>query len=179
MFESALLLGETERSIDLATAKGRSIKNLVEVHPPPPHSIKNYALLVSQSGAGWKERKPATGRYNCAGHVWASRRTSIFEVAEFNAIIDDDGYRRLGQNEPVLPGDIATYVDQDNRDEILHVGRVYFLAPGITSTSKPIPWIISKWNSTSGESLHSAYDVPYRKDFPNLGIFFLTDRPAA
>ncbi len=54
--------------------------------------------------------------------------------------------------------------------------EVYTLTEGLTQTSARIPWVISKWNSTSGESLHEVYDVHYRKDF-NLEVRFYTDRP--
>ena len=176
MFEVAASLGNTEKSIALATRKGRAIQNFVELHPPPAHSIRQYELLVRKHGSRWRERKPPTGWYNCAGHVWASRRTAIFEPEEYVAIIADDGYHRLDPNEPVVVGDIAVYVDLDSGDEILHVGRVFGTGPGIAEGSKPIPLVISKWNSTCGESLHEAHDVPYNKDF-NLEVRYFTDRP--
>jgi hypothetical protein len=177
MFEVAAALGDTEREIPLATARGAKIDNLVEIDPPPPHSVRAYEALVAACGKGWKERKPATGRYNCAGHVWASRRTTILDVKMYVLIIRDDGYRRLGDAEQVFPGDIAVYADGEEGGEILHVGRVYRLLPGLTPESPLIPYVISKWNSTSGESLHAVFDVPYQKHFPGLLIYFLTDRP--
>jgi hypothetical protein len=109
--------------------------------------------------------------------VWASRRTSILEPADWKLIIDDDGYRLLENDEPVFPGDIVAYVDEEKEGEILHVGRVYYLAEGLTPQSKRLPWVISKWNSTSGESLHSMYDVPYTASF-RVGYKLYTDRPA-
>jgi hypothetical protein len=176
MFEEAQRLGDTERKIALETRLGRPIENYVEVDPPPFHSRNQYQALVDRCGRDWRERKPATGVYNCAGHVWASRRTTILDPEDWKRILDDDGYRELQNGEVPWPGDIVAYLDQDQGGEILHVGRVYHLARGLAEGSPPIPWVISKWNSTSGESLHQVYDNPYRRDF-NVGIRFYTDRP--
>jgi hypothetical protein len=177
MFEKALLLGETERKILLATRDGNdTIDNYVEVHPPPPHSCQQYQELVRLFGGNWKERKPPTGYYNCAGHVWANRRTTILCPNLMRRFLDEDGYRRLTEQQLIWPGDVAVYVDLDASDEILHVGRVYRLKEGFTPASRPMPWVISKWNSTSGESLHQAYDVPYSKEY-HFEVRFYTDRP--
>jgi hypothetical protein len=177
VFDSAKLLGDTERKIVVHTRLGHSIDNYVEVDPPPAHCYSQYALFVKTHGARWKERKPPTGVYNCAGHVWASRRTTILEPESWRRILEDDGYRPLLPRESPWPGDIVLYLDQDANGEILHVGRVFELAPGLTESSARIPWVISKWNSTFGESLHRAYDVPYGANF-NFEVRFYTDRPA-
>jgi hypothetical protein len=176
MFDEAQRLGDTERKIALETRLGRPIDNYVEVDPPPSHSYDKYRLVVDRYGKNWLERKPSTGIYNCAGHVWASRRTTILDAAEWKLILDDDGYRPLRDGERPWPGDIAVYIDRDEDDEILHVGRVYTLGRGLTDASSPIPWVMSKWDSTSGESLHQAPDVPYRIEF-NFGVRYYTDRP--
>ena len=176
MFEEVVILGPTERSIPLATRMGTPIPNLVE-NDPPAHAVSQYRQLVARYGGEWRERKPATGVYNCAGLVWASRRTCILESPAWERIIQEDGYRRLRLGEKIHPGDIAIYVDRDKNNEILHVGRVYRIKPGLAEGASPIPWVISKWNSTSGESMHQAYDVPYTRDF-NFEARFYTDRPA-
>jgi len=176
MFELAAILGNTEREILLATFKNRKINNAV--HPDPTDLDKRrYALFVNKyRGASCKERKPITGIYNCAGHVWASRRTSIFEPAEWTKILEEDGYRQLKQRENLLPGDIAVYVRDDN-NEIWHVARVCGLAPGLTRESEPFAEVISKWGSISGEFLHLVHDVPFgAQGFP-CEIRFCTDRP--
>jgi hypothetical protein len=177
MFEKAKRLGDTERSIALETRLGTPIKNLIETHPPPFYCCNKYRLTVDRFGADWKERKPATGIYNCAGHVWASRRTSILDPQLMKLILEEDGYRRLAPGEKPCPGDIAVYVDLDAQDEILHVGRVYGFERGLADGSPPIPLIISKWDSTSGESLHRAHDVHYGSLGFCFQIRYYTDRP--
>jgi hypothetical protein len=176
MFQPAVILGNTEREILLATFKNNKIRNVVQPQPNE-HDIRQYArFLTKYRGNSWEERKPITGIYNCAGHVWASRRTSILEPAEWEKILDEDGYRPLRRNEKPSPGDIAIYVRQDN-SEIWHVARVYGSAPGITSESEPFPRIISKWGPIAGEFLHLAHDVPFgAQGFP-CDVRYHTDRP--
>jgi hypothetical protein len=147
------------------------------VDPPPEHTRNLYRLYVQKYGGNWRERKPATGIYNCAGLVWACRRTTILDPQDWQLIIGDDRYRWLGRDELPCPGDIAVYVDRSANDEILHVGRVFTLSEGITNDARPIAWIISKWNSTSGESMHQAHDVPYAHQGFDIGIRYCTDRP--
>jgi|GEM_PF-450968 len=177
MFEEAQLLGNTERKIILQTRLGNTIQNYVEVDPPPPHSCRIYRLFANKYGGNWRERKPPTGTYNCAGHVWACRRTTILDPAEWTKILEDDGYRQLADGESPWPGDIAIYVDRDKDDEILHVGRVYKMIDGLQPSSLRIPLVMSKWNSTSGESVHQVHDDPYRKEGFNVRVKFYTDRP--
>ena len=71
MFEELRLLGSTEKSIVVQTRKGTPIDNLVEIEPGEAEG-RRYRLLLEKYGRHWEERKPATGVYNCAGHVWAS-----------------------------------------------------------------------------------------------------------
>ena len=140
MFEILAGFGETEKGIDLATSLGTPIKNLVELDLPPSFVAIRYQDFLKSYGQQWVPRKPVTGRYNCAGHVWASRRTTILEVAEYHKIIREDGYRRISQDEWVMPDDIAVYEDGDQPCEIMHVARVYKLEPGLTPKT-PIPWL--------------------------------------
>jgi hypothetical protein len=177
MFDELRLLGSTERRIVVQTRRGTSLRNLVELEPGFPERQK-YQLLLKRYGGNWIERKPPTGAYNCAGHVWASRRTALLEEADWRTILEEDDYRRLGDAERPAPGDLVLYINTAAR-EILHVGMILELRPGIGPDSTKIPWILSKWNSTSGEVLHWVSDVPYnRQGFP-VRIEYWTDRPAA
>jgi hypothetical protein len=111
--------------------------------------------------------------------VWASRRTSVLEPVVWQQILADDGYRMVLDREIIHPGDLALYVDLENEDEILHVGRVYLVQEGLAPGARPIPWVLSKWDSTSGECMHQCYDVFYFKVFAAIEVRFFTDRPAA
>jgi len=173
MFEALKLLGSSEKSIALQTRVGRDIANLIELEPGY-QQVKAYERLLERHGAKWRIRKPPTGIYNCAGHVWASRRTSILDPREWQKIIADDGYRPLGDGESPMPDDIVAYVDRKSA-EIIHLARIIFLADGLAGSKLKIPWAASKWNSTAGETCHSIFDAPY--DLGDHDIRYLTDRP--
>lgn len=137
---------------------------------------QRYRALLDKYGQRWTKRKPATGIYNCAGHVWASRRTSILDPQDWQVILRDDDYRLLNESEAPVPGDLVLYLDQANR-EALHVGRILGLSPGVASGAQEIPWVLSKWNSTSGEVMHSVHDVPYHSQGIPVAVEYWTDRP--
>jgi hypothetical protein len=174
MFERIRLLGLTEQSIIVQTRRGRNIRNVIELDPGEPERRK-YDRLVQQYGRYWIKRKPACGAYNCAGHIWASRRTAILEDAEWLMILEDDGYRRLETLEPSASGDLMVY--RDRQLGFLHVGVVHELRQGVTEDSPRIPWMLSKWDSTSAEVLHHYQDVPFDKQGFALVIECWTDRP--
>jgi hypothetical protein len=181
MFEQWRLLGSTERSIVVQTHKGRNIENIVEVEAGE-HERRKYELLLRQYGRSWEHRKPATGIYNCVGHVWASRRTMVLKNLDLQVkmILDDDGYRRVNeQAEPVMPGDVVIYRERGRGEDdgFIHVGIVHELREGVSPRSPRIPWVLSKWDSTSGEVLHHFMDVPFEKQGFPFVCEFRTDRP--
>jgi len=138
--------------------------------------MRKLRLLIERCGANWQERKPPAGEYNCAGLVWASRRTAIYEPGLWLRIIEEDTYRLLTPVEEPLPGDVAAYIDVE-RDEMLHVGRVVDLRPAFQGGTL-IPWILSKWSDVAGEYFHSFRDHPYDMLGFKVRIAFYTDRPA-
>jgi hypothetical protein len=175
MLEELKLLGPTERSIVVQTRKGTPVENLIELEPGEPE-CRRYRLLLQRFGQNWKERKPACGVYNCAGHVWASRRTSILADEAWRIILREDGYRLLLDTETPIPGDLALYADEPG--ELLHVGMILEVQKGFDDESPRMAWVLSKWNSTSGEVMHFAHDVPYGKQGIPFKIQYWTDRPA-
>jgi hypothetical protein len=176
MFEEFKLLGTTERSIVVQTRKGTPIDNLVEIEPGELE-LRRYQLFLRKFGQNWKERKPAVGVYNCAGHVWASRRTSILADDVWQIILREDGYRSLSGTELPVAGDLVLYVDGDN-GKYLHVGMILELVDGVTRESRKIPKVLSKLNSAFGEVVHNERDVPYDKQGISAKIEYWTDRPA-
>ncbi len=90
-FQQLVLLGSTERSITLCTRLGTNIKNSIELGPDE-NRIRVFNALINKHPQ-WELRVPPVGGYNCVGHVWASRRTGVFEDAEIHRIFEDDGYR--------------------------------------------------------------------------------------
>ena len=174
MFQEAALLGPAERSIVVQTRKGTNLKNAIQ--PEPGYQQRQfYQALLGEYGAGWEQRKPATGVYNCAGHVWASRRTALLDPTEWRIILDEDDYRRIGENETPSPGDLALYIDKID-GEILHVARVLELRAGVAAHARRMPWLLSKWNASSGEVMHFAHDVPYGTQGIPFEIEYWTDR---
>jgi len=174
VFQEAKLLGPTERSIVVQTRKGTDLKNAIQ--PAPGFQQRQfYRALLQRYGTRWEERKPATGLYNCAGHVWASRRTALLDPTEWRMILDEDDYRRIRENETPSPGDLVLYIDKAD-DEILHVGRVLELRPGVAPEAIRIPWVLSKWDAKSGEVMHFAHDVPYGTQGIAFEIEYWTDR---
>jgi len=173
MFELQRLQGSSTPGIVLQTHCGRNIENslgltITEVH------LRRYEVLVKNYGDRWKQRKPPSGEYNCAGHVWASRRTCIYEPADWKRIIADDGYR---QTPSPMPDDIVIY--SDPHGEILHIARVLELREGITEESSHYPWVVSKWSDWGGESCHFAHDHPFNTSGFVVSTNYWTDRPRA
>jgi hypothetical protein len=175
MFEELKLLGPTEKSIVVQTRKGTSIENLIEVDSGETEQ-RRYRLLLERFGQNWRERKPSTGVYNCAGHVWASRRTSILKDDCWQTILEEDDYRSLSNDESPMPGDLVLYVDDENVN-YLHVGLILEMTDGVSPESPKIPLVLSKWNSTSGEVIHHEHDVPYSRQEIPVKIEYWTDRP--
>lgn len=176
MLEFLRFGGSSERRIALQTRLASPIPNS-QAPEPDSQSIAVFQRLLSKH-PGWSLRKPPCGIYNCAGQVWASRRTAIYEQEWYERILQDDGYRRLGVGEEPSHTDLAIYLMTDTGN-ILHVGIVTELRQlvqfGTSRSSQEIPWILSKWNDASGEVLHHFNDVPYEKNV--WEVCFWTDRP--
>jgi hypothetical protein len=175
LFQGAKLLGSPRNDLPLATRKGNDIPN--EIIPPPDEAeCRKLDAFIKQYGAQWEQRKPHMGVYNCAGHVWASRRTAILDEDAVWLILRDDGYRVLRTGESPMQGDLVLYWHRpaSGKDLWLHVGMVCEIR--ILGTVR-IPWIISKWGATAGEWLHRCDDVPYDKQGFTTRVEFRTDRP--
>jgi hypothetical protein len=111
--------------------------------------------------------------------VWASRRTAILEEEDWRLILREDGYRRLSENEEPVPDDLAVYVDRSSgRAGFLHVARILEVRAGLAPDSDKIPWVVSKWDSVSGEALHHVHDVAYGRQGFEFRVEYWTDRPA-
>ncbi len=155
-------LGSSGRSIVLQTHGGNDIPNQIGLEPEPRHLAK-YKAIFDRHKIGWVERKPPSGVYNCVGHVWACRRTSVFDDLErhLRTIFDDDKYRLVSwPDERLFVGDLVTYwVSVGDNKTFLHVGIVVELRK-IIEGSTELPWILSKWDDTSGEVLHHYQDHP-------------------
>jgi hypothetical protein len=172
MFELERLQGADEKGIALQTRTGRDIRNSLGLELTHRH-YRLYKLLVEKHGENWQQRKVPSGEYNCAGHVWASRRTCIYEEDDWRMILSEDGFR---QTRKPMPDDLVIYVEKDQG--ILHIGRIVELRAGLVEGSRRIPWIVSKWNDWSGEVCHFEHDHPLQELGFDVAIEYWTDRLA-
>ncbi len=174
MFEAARLLGPTTRSIVLQTHLGNKIVNEIAL-APDEGSIRKYERLLANH-PHWSKRRPPYGICNCVGHVWASRRTAVYENLDSQVIrvFDDDGYTALDwPRESLWLGDLVTYWDSAKRHKgFFHVGIVFEIR-SLPDGTQQIPWILSKWDDSSGEVLHHYKEVPFSDD---IEAEFWTDR---
>lgn len=181
MFNSPFLAGDTTRAIVVQTRTGHSVVNEITL-PPSPKAVAQFTALTRRF-ANWQVRKPPTGGYNCAGHVWASRRTGIFDDLDAQAlqILNDDGYRPLGGMADARPGDLALYWETVSpRTNLHHVGIVFELRSPLLVTGgqklAPHPWVLSKFDAFAGEALHHFSEVFFYEN-AEFTVEFWTDRP--
>ena len=166
-FGPLMLLGVTERKLVLATGRGNPIENVIELEPD--NRTKRKWAAIRAKYPYWKERRPDTGVYNCAGMVWASWRTTI--LGEYNEILRDDGFRKLRPAELAQQGDLVLYVDGGLH---VHVGVVQGFEHGLVADGPPVPIVLSKWDSVSGEYFHRLNDHPFGG---SVVVELWTDRP--
>lgn len=175
MFQLLKLGGTPESGIALATRGGTPIPNC-QAPNISSASIRKFRRLLQNHNL-WHERKPPCGLYNCFGHVWASRRTAIYEQTAVELIFREDRYRPLRSNESPECGDVVLYCCSGQHRSILHVGLVCELRRLISANMQvglPIPWVLSKWDDSSGEVLHQFNDIPWKQN--EVTIAFLTER---
>jgi hypothetical protein len=172
MFEAARALEPQPLVISLYTIKGTPIYGFMECEASDIDERKFQAITKSH-GSNWIIRKQATGRYNCAGHVFANRRVTILKPEDWVKILVDDGYEDFEDESYANPGDLAAYVDRMS-GEIVHLAQIVRLDRLFTGATKSRLMALSKWNSTSGEVLHDIYQSPYSMDLPK--VVFWTDR---
>jgi hypothetical protein len=174
MFQPAIILGDTQSSIILHTRLGNPIENSIEPDPGEPGRQK-FERLTRRFGSQWEVRRPAVGRYNCAGLVFANRRTSIFAPDLYLQIFSEDGYTKFNDVSSTRCGDVVAYAEQDG-GEIVHLALIMSFRPGISDLSPLVPMALSKWDSAMGEVVHNIYTVPYDLT-SDYRIEFWTDRP--
>jgi hypothetical protein len=114
---------------------------------------------VRLSVASADRLQPPTGRYNCHGLVFASRRTNIPAAGDdinIAHLLRADGYERV-VGLP-RPGDVAAYVDP--RGDIEHTG---FVSTVEHVGSTPVIHVWSAWG-VLGEFRHRVDQTPYSRN---------------
>jgi hypothetical protein len=142
--------------------------------PPDAGQIMAYHHLVAANQSVWEQRKDACGVYNCAGHVWASRRTSIYLDRMYQEILDEE-YTIVPAGQSPKVGDLAVYRDRPSTP-IFHIGMVMELRKLVIGNNvTTTPWVLSKMSDAFGEVLHpwNNYDTP---GHTNPHVSFWTDK---
>jgi hypothetical protein len=175
MFDNVRLFGTPMQGLALETRAKNVVRNVVGLEKVTWGQKKKFEDMCAKFH--WEVRRPPTGAYNCAGHVWASRRAGLHETADYEMILTDDGYRELDQNETPRPGDLVLY-RLVGSGEPIHVGEVIQMRAlaGVVG-ARGIPWVLSKFDSTSGEAMHTVENVPYASQGLQYQYEYRTDRP--
>jgi hypothetical protein len=147
-----------ERSIQLTTYLGNDIPNSIDLDPTAGMialARDAHAGLINTVGV--RQVGPPTGRYNCHGLVFASRRTGIpAPGVDTTGLIDrvpqDDQFARVLESE-VREGDVALWRQER---EVAHTGIVCY------TERVPIRLIFvwSMWGGL-GEFVHRIPLSPY------------------
>lgn len=103
-------------------------------------------------------RTKATGRYNCHGLTFGSRRTCIDEAYSISRILSDDSYKLVAINH-IMPGDVVLYFDGDGT--VSHSGIVVEVPDSLPM----FPRVVSKWGVAGAEYLHWVHRSPYGTDY--------------
>lgn len=144
-----------KHSIPLATRCGNHIPNerRMEHCPQQLKAAQEYML----KGHPGRTPRSLSSTFNCMGHVFACRRTCIEPEYFIKLIAKDDGYRRLGETENPMPGDVAVYVSQRSHT-VEHIGVIIDVGVDIMKARVPLK-VLSQFGS-DGEYLHKADDLP-------------------
>jgi hypothetical protein len=147
------------RTIPAATYDGQNIPNSIDLDLGPSmvefqrRSLRRGNLVLT----GLSTLGPPTGRYNCHGLVFGSRRTNIppcgmRDDVEIDALLSRDEYERISG----LPrlGDIAIY--RAPSGEIQHSGFV----SRVEQLGEPNIFVWSKWGALE-EFEHKVLCCPY------------------
>ena len=151
------------RRLALQAYDGWDIPNSIDPDPTPglvalAKESHRFAVAAAKAELG-----PPTGRYNCHGLVFASRRTNIPPINMPNAV-DIDELLRRDQYERVEPpprvGDVVVY---RGPQEIEHTGLVSWVdtvSSSGTLLRMPVVFVWSMWGGL-GEFEHRTHASPY------------------
>jgi len=162
--------------IPLATRTGRAIPN-VQDPDMPPWRIEQYLRRFRKLFPRPELRRGPTGRYNCHGMTFASRRTQILAPDSRETITEivmnilgDDGYREIRLQE-AMQGDVVVYYDGN---EISHTGIIVEIESDDRVIGGRAVKVMSKWGP-GGEYLHYVNECP-DAGTPGKKATYWTDR---
>lgn len=140
-------------AIALATHLGTDITN--ETCSPAVKADQRSGRARAE--ARFSERfvrvRPPIAGYNCFGHVFAARRTILYD-ADVELILVEDGFAEIAKRD-MAPDDVVVYADDRGP---IHVAKVLRREPRVVQaggSSGHIEWkVLSKFDDVSGEYEH-------------------------
>lgn len=102
--------------------------------------------------------RPPIAGYNCAGQVFAGRRTTILDLGLIHRILDEDGFSDVTS---LMAGDVVVYSDDDGPMHAARVARLDEQSVGLLETGGPtvtFTLVHSKFDDMSGEYEHRVDD---------------------
>lgn len=143
------------QALKLETRGRRWVKNVLRPETPP--ALMRIRIEVTLQECSDARNVSESTIYNCYGLAFAARRSAIVDEEDVQAILDDDGYRRLPWDPSTwLPGDVVIY--RKDSSEIAHVGLISRIVPDTATASFEV-FVRSAWGD-SGEYDHVIDHVP-------------------
>lgn len=124
---------------------------------PSPNAVSLAGEANSVVLASASRLSPPTGRYNCHGLVFASRRAHIPPVetdVDVDELLARDGYQRVRGSGPQV-GDVVAYRLEDEIEHTGFVSRVEHVG------TTPVVFVWSAWGGL-GEFEHRVQVSPYK-----------------
>jgi hypothetical protein len=151
--------------LPLSTSRGNPIRNERVLEYSPAKLKASVDMWSSFARERSIYLRSISGTYNCMGLAFANRRTWVL-TEELEAILADDGYRKLKNVFEVKPGDLVIYRTPLPGQEFRHVGLVLGIERTVQVAKVNRLKVLSKWGS-EGEYIHYAEDVPALLGRPN------------
>ena len=166
-FKAKLLQNSSSSwAISLSTHLGSIIPN----EPCDPDvQVRGYTAervkRVDQLYANARVRSFIAG-YNCFGHVFASRRTAVYDdMAKWvQAVLVEDGFGKIAEQQKCCEDDVVIYCCDD---EAIHVAKVVrfesLIVRSLGEVNAPArtPIVLSKFFDFSGEYEHPIGDTKW------------------
>ena len=142
--------------IKLATHFDTEIDNETSDPTLPVSSLRRKK--EDEFAARWRQIRVPTAGYNCFGHIFALRRTAIYDCdrKDIDVILVEDGFGAVDSDNEAAVGDIVLYSDTRGYD---HAARIVGRRPLLGSSDKKVLIVLSKFDDVSGEYEHQIDDL--------------------
>jgi hypothetical protein len=142
---------EDRMSIDLSTKKGTWIRNTQRQEQILEALTEGVRMLKETYPDA--ELRSVTATYNCFGHVFAARRTHVFQQ-DVELILREDGYRQVLEEEAMV-GDIVLYKSNNTIEHVAEITEI--IVDPLNATKRFV--VLSKWGG-DGEYRHDMMAAP-------------------